>query len=156
MKRISLTLAAAMMAAAPAMVSAETHAMTNGMSSMDMDPAMLIRTRDITGGDIYTMNEAYDEGEWMDANRWGRGNATIGNDWNDIGEIEDIVLSADGRVTGIVAEIGGFLDIGDKHVVISVSDLRLVPVDDQTYAYVTRMSEEQLEQLPGVDEGFWD
>ena len=59
-------------------------------------------------------------------------------------------------MVGIVAEVGGFLDIGDKHVMISTPDVNLVAVDDQTYAYVTRLSEEELEALPGVDEGFWD
>lgn len=111
----------------------------------------LIRSRDITGGNIYTTNEADDEG-WNPEMVYD----TVGADWNEIGEIEDLVLSDQGKVTGIVAEIGGFLDIGDKHVVISVSDLSLVAVDDVTYAYVTRLNEEQLEELPGVDEGFWN
>lgn len=111
----------------------------------------LIRSRDITGGTIYTMNQADDEGwdpEFMfdsvDAN------------WAEIGEIEDLILTKDGQITGIVAEVGGFLDIGDKHVKISVKDLNLVAVDDQTYAYVTRFNEEQLEEMEGVDEGFWN
>lgn len=111
----------------------------------------LIRTRDITGGDVYTTNEADDEG-W-DANVV---YDEIAGGWNQIGEIEDIVLSRDGRVIGIVAEVGGFLDLGDKHVLLSVSDLSLVAVDDQTYAYVTRFNEEDLENLPDVDEGFWN
>ena len=80
----------------------------------------------------------------------------VGTDWNDIGEIEDIILSKDGQMVGIVAEVGGFLDIADKHVVIPVQNVSLVAVDDETYSYVTRMSEEELEQLEGVDEGFWD
>ena len=110
----------------------------------------LIRSRDITGGEIYTVNEASDE--------WSPNTAydAIGEGWNEIGEIEDIVLSKDGQMVGIVAEVGGFLDIGDKHVMISTPDVNLVAVDDQTYAYVTRLSEEELEALPSVDEGFWD
>ena len=46
--------------------------------------------------------------------------------------------------------------MADKHVVISVDDLNLVAVDDATYAYVTRYSEEELESREGVDEGFWN
>ncbi|MBD3626375.1 MAG: PRC-barrel domain-containing protein, partial [Rhodobacteraceae bacterium] len=75
---------------------------------------------------------------------------------NDIGEIEDVVLSHDGQLKGIVAEVGGFLDIADKHVMLEVKDMKLVPVDDVEYAIVTRMTEEELEQLPEVDEGFWE
>jgi hypothetical protein len=111
----------------------------------------LIRSRDITGGAVYTVNEADDEG-W-DGNMM---YDEVGADWNQIGEIEDLVLTRDGQIVGIVAEVGGFLDIGDKHVVIAVNDLNLVAVDDQTYTYVTRYNEEQLEEMPSVDEGFWN
>ncbi len=111
----------------------------------------LIRTRDITGGQIYTLNAANDEG-WDGATQYD----TVGTDWNEIGEIEDVILSRDGQMVGIVGEIGGFLDLGDKHVMIPVRDVSLVAVDDETYSYVTWMNEEELEALPGVDEGFWD
>ncbi|KUF12523.1 PRC-barrel domain-containing protein [Pseudoponticoccus marisrubri] len=133
----------------------ETHMSdgTNAMPITEMDGAELIRTRDITGGDIYTMNEANDEGSAWDADTM---YTEVGAEWNDIGEIEDLVLSKDGKIIGIVAEVGGFLDIGDKHVVIDVSDLKLVPVDNMTYAYVTRLNEEDLEAMEGVDEGYWN
>ena len=122
----------------------------DAMASGDMQ-GKLIRTRDITGGDIYTMNEADDEGWEM-----GKAYGTVGENWNDIGEIEDIVLSEDGKMIGIVAEVGGFLDIGDKHVMIEMQDVNLVAVDDKSYAFVTRLSEEELEAKESVDEGFWD
>lgn len=131
----------------------ETMDTMSGEKNLDMAAMTgdLIRSRDITGGNVYTTNQADDEGwdptvvyDGVDAN------------WNDIGEIEDLVLSRDGKIIGIVAEIGGFLDIADKHVVVSVDDLSLVAVDDQTYAYVTRLNEEDLEGMQGVDEGFWN
>ncbi|WP_370161520.1 hypothetical protein [Limimaricola soesokkakensis] len=59
--------------------------------------------------------------------------------------IEGIVLSREGQMIGLIEEIGGFLDIGDKHVMISVGDVSLVAVNDQNYAYVTRLNEEDLE-----------
>ncbi|MFP7569832.1 PRC-barrel domain-containing protein [Marivita sp. S2033] len=132
---------------------AESHTGMMGDASMSM-PGLkgdLIRTRDITGGKIYTTNEADDEGWDSDT-----GYDAVGADWNEIGEIEDIVLNRSGQMIGIVGEIGGFLDIGDKHVLIAVDDVNLVAVDDKTYGFVTRMNEEQLEALESVDEGFWD
>jgi hypothetical protein len=136
---------------------AESH--TSG--NMDSDSASttmslenrddLIRTGDITGGDIYTMNAASDEGWSMDTLH-----TEVGAEWNDIGEIEDIVLNKNGQMIGIVAEVGGFLDIADKHVMIPVSDVNLVAVDDRSYAILTRHSEEELEQMESVDEGFWN
>ncbi len=55
-----------------------------------------------------------------------------------------------------MAEVGGFLDIADKHVMIKTEDVKLVPVDNRHYVYVTRHSEEELEAMESVDEGFWN
>ena len=133
-------IAAAILAAAPALADTQiSKQMTGTVSEENM--ANLIRTRDITGGTIYTMNAAYDETNWNET----RSYAAVEDNWDSIGEIEDVVLSRDGQMTGIIAEVGGFLDIGDAHVLIRMDDVRLVAVDDQTYAYVTRKSEEEHE-----------
>ncbi len=39
---------------------------------------------------------------------------------------------------------------------LSTDDVRLVPVDDTSYSFVTRYTEEQLEELEGVNEGWWN
>merc|ERR1711974_46020 len=112
----------------------------------------LIRTRDITGGNVYTLAEADAEAEW-DADQ---SYDMVEDGWETVGEIEDIVLDKTGQMKGIVAEIGGFLDIGDKHVMLPVEDVRLVPVDNESYAVVTQASQEELRDLEEVDEGFWN
>ncbi|MGR3540735.1 MAG: PRC-barrel domain-containing protein [Hasllibacter sp.] len=140
--------ALAAVAAAPALADAHVF-----------DTADLIRTRDITGGPVYSIADRYDEAAWMDLDDdefYGYNNYGYGTDYDQIGEIEDIVLDRSGQMIGIVAEVGGFLDIGDKHVMVPINDIRLVPVDDVSYSFVTRLSEEQLEELPSVDEGFFD
>lgn len=111
----------------------------------------LIRTRDITDSVIYTTDEANDEGWELDSNM-----TEIDEDWNEIGEIEDIVLDMNGQVKGIVAEVGGFLDIGDKHVMIPMENVTLTRLDNDTYVAVTGYNEEELEAMESVDEGFWD
>lgn len=111
----------------------------------------LIRSRDITGGTVYAATDAERE-NWLG---WGSYDS-VGENWRDIGEIEDLVLGKDGQMIGVVAEVGGFLDIADKHVMISLEDVSLVPADDEEYALVTNKTEEELEALPGVDEGFWE
>jgi hypothetical protein len=110
----------------------------------------LIRSRDITDGEVYAMNEM--DADWDADTEY----SDVDPNWTEIGEIEDIVLSEGGQMVGIVAEVGGFLDMGDKHVLISVPDVSLVAVDDRNYSYVTRLTEEELEALPSVDEGFWN
>ena len=37
-----------------------------------------------------------------------------------------------------------------------MDDVRLSAVDDETYVLVTRKTEEELEQMEAVDEGWWD
>ena len=73
----------------------------DSMQNVDLDSMKgnLIRTRDITGGTIYTMNEADDEG-WDPETRYNE----VGADWNQIGEIEDIILSKEGQMIGIVGD----------------------------------------------------
>jgi uncharacterized protein YrrD len=137
MTKFATSIIALTVAAGPAF--AEAH----------MDRANMIRSRDITGGEVYSMA---DSGMWNDDTMY----ESVEDGWNDIGEIEDIILDRSGQMTGIVAEVGGFLDIADKHVVIPVDNVRLVPVDDKSYGIVTNMTEEQLEELQDVDEGFWD
>ena len=133
---------------------ADTHMAGSGaqggtdMSALQGD---LIRTRDITGAAIFTTDEAADEGWEIDTFH-----DALGPDWNEIGEVEDIVLSETGEMRGVVAEIGGLLDIGDKHVVLPVNDVNLVAVDASGYAVVTRLDEEELEGLRDVDEAVWN
>jgi len=148
-----------------------------------MDEDGLIRSRDITGGAVYAVNEdaAMGEAEVAEgdatmetegetemagtdadaemnaetdmASNGGMGSYTeIGDNWQNVGEIEDIVFTADGKIEGIVAEVGGFLDIGDKHVHISLSDVQLMPIDDGSYALVTNYTKDQLMEMPDVDE----
>jgi hypothetical protein len=154
MTRFLTTATIALALAAPLSANAQMASPENMMTEEDM--ANLVRTRDITGGPVYSIASQYDETTWGDTAGSVDAFDVNSDGVNQIGEIEDVVLDRSGQMVGIVAEIGGFLDIGDKHVVVPVEDLRLVAIDDRTYQYVTRLSEEQLEELPGVDEGFWD
>lgn len=158
MQRITAATAALFLAAAPAIAQDVVGADEEAISA-ETDWTQLIRTRDITGGPVYTTNETYDEGTWGGEGEytWGwSGYEEVGADWNQIGEIEDIVLDSSGQLIGVVAEVGGFLDIGDKHVMLRVGDVDLVPVDDHSYSLITRYSEEQLEEMEGVHEGWWE
>ncbi len=143
MKSFKLTAITAILATVGTAALADTSAMA------DED---LIRTRDITGGNIYRMDVELNDSMW-DGNEV---YDSVDADWNTIGEIEDIVLNKDGQMIGIIAEVGGFLDIGDKHVMIPVENIRLTAVDDQTYGYVTNKTEEELEAMEALDEAFWN
>jgi hypothetical protein len=111
----------------------------------------MIRARDILGGTIYSANAQDGVAEFETVTY-----DSVGQDWDKIGEIEDIGMSSNGTLQGVVAEIGGFLGMGDTHVFVPMENVKLVPVDDGSISLVVGYSEEQLEGLQTVDEAFWE
>jgi sporulation protein YlmC with PRC-barrel domain len=69
-----------------------------------------------------------------------------------IGDVENIIFGTDGEVLSIVAEIGGFLDIGDTHVNIPWTSVEVlsggaavtVPVTEDTIDDFTLFEDEVL------------
>ncbi|SDY89488.1 PRC-barrel domain-containing protein [Citreimonas salinaria] len=55
----------------------------------------------------------------------------------EIGEVEDIIIGADGQIASIVAEVGGFWDIGDTHVSIPFDEVAMTEVRDGIVIPVT-------------------
>lgn len=129
----------------PAM--AETEMATGATTSMDG----MIAGDDITGGPIYSTGEAYDAGLWDSGEPY-----AYDAGYETIGDIEDIVLDVNGQMVGVVAEVGGFLGLGSKDVLLPLDDVRLVSPDGADYAYVTRLTEDQLTDLPAIEEGLFD
>lgn len=64
-----------------------------------------------------------------------------------IGEVEDVLMDAEGKIVALTAEVGGFLGIGEKEVI-----LQLDQVQRQGDRLTVNMTEEQLEQLPEWDD----
>jgi len=111
----------------------------------------LLRTSDIIGGNVYTLDVDYDMNVWDEADYYD----TVETEWEMIGNIEDIALSRNGQMTGVVVESGGFLGIGDDSVLIELSSLRLIDDGSGDYNWVTNISEEQFEDMPEVQENWW-
>jgi sporulation protein YlmC with PRC-barrel domain len=55
----------------------------------------------------------------------------VQQDWEDIGEINDVILSRDGKVESVLVDIGGFLGMGERQAAIDMASLRFVS-DDAT------------------------
>ena len=77
------------------------------------------------------------------------GKRVYGPDNKDLGEISAVALGTDGKITGAVVDVGGFLGIGEKSVALSAEMLRLAP-DADGDGSVLRVSatEDQLKALP--------
>jgi hypothetical protein len=71
--------------------------------------------------------------------------AATGGD--EIGAIDEVLVDSTGQPVAVAAEVGGFLGIGDKTVVIGLDQLRL-----ENDRLVTGMSKEQIEGLPAWED----
>jgi sporulation protein YlmC with PRC-barrel domain len=59
---------------------------------------------------------------------------SVQDNWNDIGEINDLILARDGSVEAVLVDIGGFLGIGERQVAVDMSAIRFV-ADSSTADY---------------------
>lgn len=81
------------------------------------------------------------------------------SDWQDVGEINDLVVSRDGAVEGVLVDIGGFLGIGERQVAIDMDQLSFVSDastdDGEDYFLVIPATMANLEEAPvyGMDAG---
>lgn len=79
--------------------------------------------------------------------------AEAGTDWEDAGEIGDLIISMGGDTQAVLVDFGGFLGIGEKTVALSLADLTMVPdansADD--YFIVFHGTKADLEAAPEFD-----
>ena len=127
-------------AAAPA---AATDAPAADAAASDPGEAMqtgLLRASALEGVDIFSV-DVTGTTTWSDGERY----SEIDVDWEKIGEIEDLVLNGDGEIVGAIAEVGGFLGLGEKEVMIEPSEMSFVITEDRI-AVVSALGREALEQ----------
>lgn len=143
------TAALAMIAAGTIAANAESHSDAN---SGEMEMGKMISISQIEDGAIYRMEVETDG--WGDDDTY----ATVDPEWERVGDIEDVLINQEGQVVALLAEIGGFLDIGDRDVIVPLNNVKFVmgEGDSPTYNFVTNLTEEELEQLEETDEDMWD
>lgn len=93
------------------------------------------------------------EADW-DA-RWTSGAAFVAGreQWESVGSISDIVLTQDGALQGVLIDIGGFLGLGARTVMVDMDQLWFVTEYDDParigdFSVVANLSRAQLETLP--------
>lgn len=136
MRKLMLTTALLAAVGAPAFAQN-----ADGMFRTEADPQE-IHASNLIGMRIYRAEGAEDEGY-----------EGVQDDWDDIGEVNDIILSRDGNVQSVLVDIGGFLGMGENQVAVDMSALRFVSEDATTddesdYFLVLNASRELLEQAP--------
>ncbi|MDN2565406.1 PRC-barrel domain-containing protein [Aquibium sp. A9E412] len=97
----------------------------DGLSRMETDQ---IRAEEFIGTTVYGANE------------------------DTIGEIGDVLLTADGEIDAIIVDVGGFLGLGEKEVAIGLDNLVFLSDDGGDLYLYTDFTEEQLESQPEFEE----
>jgi hypothetical protein len=72
-------------------------------------------------------------------------------DWDDIGEVNNIVIGRDGTVRAVVVGVGGFLGLGEKNVAVKMNDLKFLKKAGDTaadYFIVLKGNRESLTEAP--------
>ena len=73
-----------------------------------------------------------------------------GDDAQNIGEVNDLVLGSDGNVKSVVIGVGGFLGIGEKNVAIGYDKIEWAEKDNDRWIVIAATKEE-LNALPTFD-----
>ena len=73
-----------------------------------------------------------------------------GDDAENIGDVNDIVIGPDGNIQAVVVGVGGFLGIGEKNVAVDFAQLDWAERDGDRWL-VAPMSKEQLETQAAFD-----
>lgn len=118
MKTLLLTTALAAGFALPAIAQ---DAPASPFQTEAMGPS--VSASDVIGARIYVSEAA------LDADAYNG----VQDGWNDIGEVNDIILGRDGTVDAVLVDIGGFLGMGERQVAVDMSALKIVQ-DDATDA----------------------
>lgn len=79
-----------------------------------------------------------------------------GEEAETIGDVNDIIMTPDGRAVAVIAGVGGFLGIGEKEVAVSIDELAWMTAEDGDMVLVTSLTKEQLENAPDFDRAALD
>ncbi|SDY87072.1 PRC-barrel domain-containing protein [Citreimonas salinaria] len=89
----------------------------------------------------WSVENMFDETEIIDASG------------EDVGDVENVVFSNDGQVLGIIAQVGGFWDIGDTHVYVPWDEVTMQTGIQQIRIPVT---EENVSEYDAFGSGWFD
>jgi len=116
MKKFLTTTAAALLLSTP--VYAEAHA--PNMFNFQYESTQSVYASELIGMRVYAAEGA--DATVMDA--------SSSDNWNDIGEINDVVLTRDGKVAAVIVGVGGFLGMGEKDVSMQMDQIKFVKDND--------------------------
>ncbi|WP_299869914.1 PRC-barrel domain-containing protein [uncultured Roseobacter sp.] len=114
---------------------------TSAFSDMEFDAEVNLNASELIGSRVYVSEMDMSDGMLPPENE---------REWDDIGEIHEIVLTRAGDVGSVIVDVGGFLGIGEREVAIDMSQLQFVSdgEDADEYFIVVNASVAGVEDAP--------
>ncbi|MEX3013954.1 PRC-barrel domain-containing protein [Gymnodinialimonas hymeniacidonis] len=114
---------------------------TSAFSDMEFDAEVNLNASELIGSRVYVSEMDMSDGMLPPESE---------REWDDIGEIHEIVLTRAGEVGSVIVDVGGFLGIGEREVAIDMSQLQFVSdgEDADEYFIVVRASVAGVEDAP--------
>jgi sporulation protein YlmC with PRC-barrel domain len=122
---------------APAAPAADTAAAPAATTDSTMSSALIVPSESLTGATLITGSDF-------------TGKRIYSKAGDDIGEVNDVLLSADGKVSAVILGVGGFLGIGEKDVLVSMRSIDMQR-DGETVKLVVDATKEILTGAPTYD-----
>jgi|GEM_PF-3249201 len=140
MNRFLITTTTAALALSTSALVAVGQTSDNAFVDYQADAATELFASDLVGARIYATES--EVGDTMEAGSE--------QEWDNLGEINDMILSEDGSVQTVILGIGGFLGIGERDVAVDFSQIQIVrDGDDATdYFLVVNATQEEMENAP--------
>lgn len=136
MKRLLASTAILLVATSPLAAQSEMSAFMDTSEMTDMTASDLIGQR------LYVDEVEMTSGDTT--------NIEMRGEWDDVGEIGDLLISQEGEVKAALLDIGGFLGIGERRIAVNMDELRfLTDQDDPTQVFIAMTgTQESLEGAP--------
>jgi len=143
----------AMAPADPAMAPADPAVAPADPAMAPADPAMAPAATNDDAMPMTMPREGYEtiEFEALTADNL-TGATVIGPDGDDIAEVGDILLTADGEIDAMMVDFGGFLGLGQKTVAVALDNLEFASNENGDLVIYSDFTREQLEAQPEYDE----
>lgn len=139
MKKLAIASALALSLAMPAI--AQETVQSDGIFYTQTDKSDFYAST-LIGSRIYATTTEVDTSKAIDK---------VTEEWNDIGEINNIIVGRDGKVKAVILGVGGFLGIGEKDVAVQMDDLKFVKKagdSNDDYFVVVNSDKAALEKAP--------
>jgi sporulation protein YlmC with PRC-barrel domain len=108
-----------------------------GAASTTTSNTMIVPPESLTGASVISANDFI-------------GKRVYSRAGDDIGEVNDLIMTGNGGVQAVVLGVGGFLGIGEKDVAISMASIDMTK-DGETVKLVVDGTKEQLAAAPAYD-----